>query len=409
MHSVIVFLIALVLFFVPFEGVAVFGDLGTVSRLVSYLVLFLSLMEFFRKKKHKPIPDSMLMLLFFLFWALLTLHWSVDLRLSIESMVTKSSLFLLLWCSWQYVSTRRDLYQLINGYILGCMVSLGMIFAVFRGAGFSDDSSDVRYAGGGLNQNNFAFVITTGIALAFFLLNMDAVSRWRNRLSYLAFILFGSVGVILTGSRAGAMSLLVIFFFVVFHALISKKKSAFLLLLIFIPTFCAASLFIPQYLWARVFEGSNSETFILRRDIWEAGIEVWKTSPFCGVGVGAFQAAITSGYLGFRVAHNTFLSVLVETGVVGLILFLSVWGLLFRKMIVNQRSGLVDSQSKTINSLGLFLFFAWLPGACTLTLESDKITWIIFLVSIISSYGMISSTNRGAANIKANCCRVNGQ
>src|ERR1019366_1142091 len=58
-------------------------------------------------------------------------------------------------------------------------------------------------------------------------------------------------------------------------------------------------------------------TMDTRTEIWKAGLEVFSSHPFAGVGAGGFERAVQPllGYAGgdaHFVAHNTFLSILVE-------------------------------------------------------------------------------------------------
>ncbi|WP_153185795.1 O-antigen ligase family protein [Thermus scotoductus] len=77
----------------------------------------------------------------------------------------------------------------------------------------------------------------------------------------------------------------------------------------------------------------KEETWSGRIDIWQAAMRVFAERPFTGVGVGNFAfispyystyAALISAQRedgGGGVAHNMFLSVMAETGVIGLIFF----------------------------------------------------------------------------------------
>ena len=66
-------------------------------------------------------------------------------------------------------------------------------------------------------------------------------------------------------------------------------------------------------------------TLDLRTTIWAAGLKVFPLHPILGVGSGAYEDSVTP-IIGYAdngehfVAHNTYLSILVESGVVGLLL-----------------------------------------------------------------------------------------
>lgn len=86
-------------------------------------------------------------------------------------------------------------------------------------------------------------------------------------------------------------------------------------------------LLLGDYIYEIIFYGKNKESVESgtgRQYIWEACIEKWKTSPWLGTGfvVGERDIADYGTHVVRAVsAHNSFLSVLVGTGVVGMFVF----------------------------------------------------------------------------------------
>jgi O-antigen ligase len=63
-----------------------------------------------------------------------------------------------------------------------------------------------------------------------------------------------------------------------------------------------------------------------RWKIWQAGLKAFAQKPIVGYGPSAFKRAIDPWLLQKnQVAHNSFLSVLVESGLVGLVLYLTMF------------------------------------------------------------------------------------
>lgn len=64
-----------------------------------------------------------------------------------------------------------------------------------------------------------------------------------------------------------------------------------------------------------------------RMEIWQAAIQMTKDNPWFGIGPGNFQNVIETydSQLARMFSHNSFLNVLAETGVIGLLLYLSVF------------------------------------------------------------------------------------
>jgi O-antigen ligase len=111
-----------------------------------------------------------------------------------------------------------------------------------------------------------------------------------------------------------------------------------------------------------------------RLKLWSAGLNAFVRKPIMGHGVSGFKMAVTPelGILSL-VAHNSFLSILVEEGLVGLALFLlmllAVFLSLLRLPHLEKRFGLV---------LLLTLCAAMTP----LTWEDNKAAWLIMALLV---------------------------
>jgi O-antigen ligase len=77
-----------------------------------------------------------------------------------------------------------------------------------------------------------------------------------------------------------------------------------------------------------------------------------------------------------KVGHNSFISVLVELGLIGFLLFGIILAIVFTQAW--------SHQSKWDKSFWLTVFAVWTIGSSTLTWEHRKTTWL-FLVFIVAS------------------------
>jgi O-antigen ligase len=134
--------------------------------------------------------------------------------------------------------------------------------------------------------------------------------------------------------------------------------------------------------------------------IWRAGWSVFNQSPFRGVGAAAFAPSVEHA-LGMPfhgsgiddggpsnvelVAHNTFLSVLVEQGVIGFSLFL---GILLTLVFSAWRFPLVD------RAFWLSVLLTWAIGVSSLTWEDRKPSWFLFGVLVAAAAAQIPSIRR---------------
>ena len=91
-----------------------------------------------------------------------------------------------------------------------------------------------------------------------------------------------------------------------------------------------------------------------------------------GIGSGALTTAIGAS----EVAHNTFLSVLAELGLIGFTLFIVILGIVVHQAI---------KQSKQHSGLWLTILLIWAIGVSTLTWEYRKPTWLLLSLIVISA------------------------
>ncbi len=113
------------------------------------------------------------------------------------------------------------------------------------------------------------------------------------------------------------------------------------------------------------------------------------TRPLTGVGAGAFPRAAFAALTPWRnpplpYVHNTPLSVAVEQGFIGLLLFLGIFALIVRG---------VARGAPNPRSLVTSLVLTWSIGCASLTWEARKGTWFIFLLGAVLP-GLGSTTSR---------------
>jgi O-antigen ligase len=155
---------------------------------------------------------------------------------------------------------------------------------------------------------------------------------------------------------------------------IRQKAALFLVIVIGV---VAAAWIVPASSWKRLgsIEGEIVQgTLNDRKLIWKAGYEMFREHPVLGVGAGAFLPVIrhTTGYT--YVAHNTFLSIAAEQGLVGFAIFLA---LILNAFIASIR------MPKLERGLWLAVLLAMMIGILSLTWEYRKPIWLIFgLISL---------------------------
>src|SRR3569833_2168352 len=171
-----------------------------------------------------------------------------------------------------------------------------------------------RTTASGFNGNDLALVLTLGIPVACFAAaHAPRYVRWI----CWSYVAAAPVTVLMTGSRSGAVVLGIALTSV---ALFGMRKGI-LIRVTFIAGLVAVVgvgvSFVPHSTIQRLLTISDGGDIGGRLPIWELALSSFSNHPILGIGAGAF---LTNGGANY-VVHNTFLSVLVEHGIFGFVVF----------------------------------------------------------------------------------------
>jgi O-antigen ligase len=181
-----------------------------------------------------------------------------------------------------------------------------------------------------VNRHNFAAYMEMTIAVPLGLIFVGAVARDK-RLIYLTAIGLMGIALLLSGSRGGLVSLLAEVIFLVI--LTSKERGSNQLFvklglaILLIATIIGGSIFIGgESSLTRFAETAASNDISTNRTyIWSVTLQIIKNNLPFGAGIGAFAAAFTpfdsmNGLQRVEQAHNDYLQILADAGIVGLLL-----------------------------------------------------------------------------------------
>jgi O-antigen ligase len=227
-----------------------------------------------------------------------------------------------------------------------------------------------RFAALQTDPNSLAMTLALAMPMAWYLsaTSRSVLLRWVCRL----YMIVGLVAVALTASRGGMVATIMALTIVPLTMTKLSPGRLVTALVVLVLSGALAVAYVPEKIVQRLATtGTEVEDLSLggRFGIWKAGMKAFTARPVTGYGPGQWRAGVAP-WLGpnAQVAHNSFLSVLVETGLVGLTLYLAMFVAVFR---ATRRMPSLERRFTLV--LFLTLVVAMLP----LSWEDQKAVWFV--------------------------------
>jgi O-antigen ligase len=309
----------LFIFSLPWENFIVIPGLGVISRVFGMAAASLAVLAAVVSGRFRRWHLFHFAALFFVIWTagvMLIVYNPIQMPKKVWTFV---QLFIVIWMIWELAPTRKRQLGLLTAYILGAYVAALDTIMLFR----SDTGGLRRFAAAGGDPNDLAMTLALALPMAWYL--GTTYHRPLLRWVYRAYLPVGLVAVALTASRGGVLAALVGLLVVpITMTKLSPGRFAIALVVLVLSGSFAVS-YIPAKVANRLATtGAEVEDLSLggRLRIWKAGVTAFVQKPLIGYGASSFKTAVTPT-LGHstQVAHNSFLSVLVEEGLIGLVLY----------------------------------------------------------------------------------------
>jgi O-antigen ligase len=367
----------LFVFAVPWENVLVIPGVGTISRLLGIVAFGIVLLHVLGTARVRRLEPFHMLALAFVAWACLGAFWAIDegrMELKVQRFL---QLILVIWMLWELAKEPKRQRALLLAYVFGAYVAVYKTFGVYYA---ELGTTSVRFSAPNFDPNDLGAILTLAIPMAWYLGSTleHMLLRWISRL----YLPFGLVAIGLTASRGALLASMVALLIVPFTVRRITRGMVFASIPVAIATVFFVIKFVPATSWQRfgttgseVTEGSLNE----RRDIWMAGLQTVQYHPLQGAGPGGFDKSVNPALGIDHAAHNSFISVLVEEGVIGLGLFLGMIGVVFLRI-----RGLPFLEWRFQLILMMVLVVAMLP----LTWEDRKPVWFILGLLVAQSAAM---------------------
>jgi O-antigen ligase len=311
---------------IPAEYSLVLPVLGSGTRLIGGLLLLTSISDVIARGSLRRLPGFFLLLLAFVLWSFASVVWSYEPALTVGRAFTYLQLLVMSWVIWEYVRTEQDLVATLQAYVLGSLLVAVVTIMDFQSLSVAAlaITTDVRVAAFGANPNELALTMVTAVPIALYLLRRKP-ANWPGIVNA-AYLGTGTLAVVLTASRAGFIALVVagVGMLVMMRDARLAARVALVSTIALLAVLAAS--FVPDYTWERIASiGAKLQRmdFNNRALNWQAGLAMFAQDPVVGVGAGAFEGATAHLIDVPRSSHSTWIGVVVETGLVGAVLWFS--------------------------------------------------------------------------------------
>ena len=361
----------LFVFTLPWERFLVLPGVAIISRVTGGLAVGLALLALVVSGRFRRWHRFHIYALLFWLWAgaCFLLYHSGD-RLPAKYW-TYGQLLLVLWMVWELALTEVRLRGLLVAYVLGGYVAALDTLLIYR----RQAGAMRRFAAGGADPNDMAMVLALALPMAWYLglTARNTIVRWIGR----GFLPLGVLAIGLTGSRGGMIAASVALLIVPLSMTKLTPGRMISAMVMLLAAGMLAVAYVPETTIERLATiGTEVEGGRIggRGKLWRAGLQAFAEHPIAGFGTGHFKSAITP-ILGpaAQVAHNSFISVLVEQGIVGFTLYAAMLWAVFRSVL--RLPGLE-------RRFGLVLFVTLLITMLPLTWEDRRVVWIVMALLI---------------------------
>ncbi|MBL7860701.1 MAG: O-antigen ligase family protein [Cyclobacteriaceae bacterium] len=356
------------LFFQVFGAATIFG-------------YFLNYVHRANRSLFRVSPTALLILFFAIF--LLISNYGVALNSTERNWFsTYLQLFALVVLIENVITSRNDIENLMLWFSIGSVLYFANIIFILSESGQEGLIE-------GANLYTRAFII----AALFTYYHLKKASK--NKYLLIILLLIQCAGIVLSQSRTGIILLFIALIYILYKDYNLSLRSVIVILLgglliyYLVPEDVINSIQTdfsdkPNLRNPGKVDYSSIDTNI-RFYLWGIGYDLWVNSNiFLGIGIGQFKAVVVSYLPGLETGiglHNTYLSILFETGIFGFLIFM---GFIVRALRIYFISG-VSEKRVGISTVWLMCFIVILIGGMTKHEHYDKILFSVIGMSYFFS------------------------
>lgn len=319
MRKVCTWLLTALIFSIPWENALMLTGVGTIAKTIGIVTTAAAVVCISIERKMRKVGLELIIAGLLLFWMLMTSFWSIRPDLTYARALTFAQILIMVWLLWEFVRLGPERERVLRAYVLGCWVAIvGTVITYISGSSEYYGRAVMR----GFDPNDLGLIIASGIPIAWYIgTRNSALVSWLFRL----YPAFGLIAIVLTASRGALISAAFAVPYIVLTLPRVNLRSKIALLCLGLGLAVLAPNYLPESSMARLSTiGLQIATRDLnsRVDIWRVALDLFADAPIGGLGAGALPAGMSMVTGVYAVAHNTYISILAELGIVGLVLYL---------------------------------------------------------------------------------------
>ncbi len=315
-------------FSLPWQAHIIIPGLGTVSRLLGFMLVGIGVLYILFKKNLKEPPLFLIIGCAFVFWGLLSYIWSVNQGATIGRFIQNIQFLAMMWLIWEICDSKKDYRILMQLFVIGLFIPVYEMLSMF----ISDAFGYYRISAGEFGANRMGLYLSLGIPIAWYLYITQKQNIYN--LINLIYIPLAIFCVVLTGSRMGLVATVIGMLIVPLTFFNLKTNSK-----IIVASFSIVCILISLMYYSEIAERLErnierlSETheriqasdYPGRNIIWQAGMLKIPERPFQGFGAGTSRFVLGKElHRDQRSAHNTYIAILLDVGIIGIVMMLSI-------------------------------------------------------------------------------------
>lgn len=374
LRKITFYLLFMTVFTVPWERAFIIPGIGSFNKLSGIGLVIMAIYSVIIRKKVKKLPIFYYLVLAFIILNVASFFISSNTNNSIEKIFLFMQLGFLAWVIFEFVPDQKSIDKLLKAFVFGTLIIAVQSFLVYLNG--SSQTLGTRITIEGYNYNSISTIMTLSLPITIYL----ALKGSKLILIYIPFAVFS---ILLTGSRMAFILLLFVGISFIWLLFMRKTKLRKTILLASIMLVILIFNQIPEAQLERlgtIDEELSSGEIGGRGDIWRGGFITFTQNPILGVGAGGFQKEVVKNSISNieSSAHNSYLSILVEYGLVGFVLFFS--------MILILLIAALKIDDKYTKWLFVTIMIFWLIDSISSHSADQKYSWIMF--------GLIITANR---------------